>query len=121
MEFSKGNLSGFPVFKLKGKIMGEPKCELFCNELLELIDSDQKQIVLDFSQVRWINSTGIGMMLSCMKRSREKGGELYFTGIKGRVAYYFRITKLETELDLFETLDQAIQVLNASRILEGKK
>ncbi|MFQ5641646.1 MAG: STAS domain-containing protein [bacterium] len=64
--------------------------------------------------MRWINSLGIGLMLSCVKQLRENGGDLHFTGVRGRVAYYFEITKLDTELNIYENTDDALRQLTAT-------
>ncbi len=80
MQFIEKNIHGFPVIELEGKIMGDRKSVLFSDRLKQLIDSGKKNIILDFQKVRWMNSAGIGMILSCVKNLHKCGGDLYFVG-----------------------------------------
>ncbi|NIR47355.1 STAS domain-containing protein [candidate division KSB1 bacterium] len=116
MTFSEQKIEGFPVFELEGKIMGDKQSLILCDRLKEHINAGEKRILLDLSKVRWINSFAIGQMLSCLRQIRNNGGDLYFSGIQGRVAYYFKITKLETELKIYENVGTALEELTISSI-----
>ncbi|NIV96314.1 STAS domain-containing protein [candidate division KSB1 bacterium] len=111
MKFTEKNMEGLTVFELEGKIMGDSESISLCKRLKEVIDSGERHILLDFSSVRWINSPGIGGILACLNVIRKFGGDLLFTGLSGRVAYYFRITKLDTTLKIYEHIDAARRAL----------
>ncbi len=115
MKYFEKNIEGLSVFELEGKIMGDtPECMSLCNRVKEVITSGQKNIVIDFDRVRWINSTGIGYMLSCVTTLRREGGEVYFVGLHDRVGYYFKITKINTVLEIYKNVDEVVKKLSSS-------
>ncbi|NIV09806.1 MAG: STAS domain-containing protein, partial [Aliifodinibius sp.] len=65
-----------------------------------------------FEKVRWINSAGIGFMLSCVTTLRRQGGDVYFVGLHDRVEYYFKITKIDSVLQIYRSVDEVVK--NAS-------
>lgn len=108
MQFLEKHLQGIPVFELEGKIMGAGESVSLCDRLKEVVSSGVKNIILDFNNVRWINSPGIGMMLSCVTSLRREGGDVHFVGIEGKVAYYFKVTKLDTVLKIHNDQQEAL-------------
>ncbi|MFQ5751303.1 MAG: STAS domain-containing protein [bacterium] len=116
IQFSEKKIEGVPVFELEGKIMGASKSFSFCDRLTELVDSGEKNILLDFSKVQWINSAGIGMMMACVKKLRENGGDLHFVGLRGRVAYYFKISKIDSVLQMYQNRDEALKKVLSTEI-----
>lgn len=111
MTFIEKDIEGLPVFELEGKIIGDNETLRLCNRMKELISSGEKNIILDFSKVRWINSPGIGSMISCVMSLRKIGGDLHFVGLGERVGYYFKITKLDTILKSYENTDEVLRKL----------
>ena len=116
MTFFEKNIDGMPVFELDGKIMGGSESLPLCNRLLELIKSGKINILLDLNKVKWINSAGVGMLIACVKKLREKGGDLHFAGLHGRVEYYFKISKIDTVLKIYKNQDDAIRIISSDKI-----
>ncbi len=52
------------VLELSGKIMGGPDHEKFKAEVTDVLEKEFSKVVLDFSGVPWINSTGLGIIIS---------------------------------------------------------
>jgi anti-sigma B factor antagonist len=46
------------------------------NELVESLEAGARRLVIDMSRAEFCDSTGISVLLSAMKRSRDKGGDL---------------------------------------------
>ena len=113
MKYSEKNIEGLSVFELEGKIMGgTPECMSLCNRVKEVVASGKKNIVLDFERVRWINSEGIGFMLSCVASLRREGGDVHFVGLHDQVGYYFKITKIDTILQIYKHVDEVVKKLS---------
>ncbi|MFQ5769292.1 MAG: STAS domain-containing protein [bacterium] len=109
MKFSEIEMSRVPVFELTGKLMGGRESVDLSDRLKDLIVSGKKNIILDFSKVQWINSGGIGKILSWVMTLRREGGDIHFVGIKGKVDFYFKITKLYTVLKIYENKEEALE------------
>ncbi len=115
MKYFEKNIEGLSVFELEGKIMGgTPDCISLCNRVKEVIASGQKNIVIDFDRVRWINSAGIGFMLSCVTTLRREGGDVHFVGLHDRVDFYFKVTKIDTVLQIYKNVDEVVKKLSSS-------
>lgn len=108
MPFTEATFDRVKVFHLKGKIMGGPETQAVCDRLKELIASGTQSLVMDFSQARWINSNGIGVVMACLTSVRNSGGDVCFANLHGATQHYFRITKLDTVVNVFDSVDEAI-------------
>ena len=108
MEFTEETFGMVKVFHLKGKIMGGPESQLMCTHLKELIDSGTQSMVMNFRNVRWINSLGIGKIIACLTTLRNRGGDVHFANLRGAARHYFQITKIVTVVKVFESVEDGV-------------
>lgn len=108
-HFTEETDEGVKIFNLSGKIMGGPETQLMCGRIKSLIDEGQTAFVMNFRQVKWINSNGIGAILSCLISLRTRGGDLRFTGLHHAAKKYFLITKLDTVLQIYPSVTEAVK------------
>lgn len=108
MEYVEETAGQVKIFHLGGKIMGDAPTQALCHRLHELIDAGTRTLVMDFRQVRWINSTGIGVIIACLNAIRERGGDIRFANLHDASAQYFHISKLETVVQMFDDVEAAI-------------
>jgi anti-sigma B factor antagonist len=96
------------VLEVSGKIMGGPSHDKFKEEIKEIIESGHTNIVLDFNGVPWINSTGLGILISGYHAVKAAGGALKICNVKERVLSIFYISQLEKIFEVHETRDAAV-------------
>jgi anti-sigma B factor antagonist len=108
MEFTAEDRGRVKVFHLRGKIMGDPNTEVMCEYLKDLIIFGAKYLVMDFREVEWINSSGIGKIISCLTTLRQTGGDLRFANLHHMAQHYFHITKLESVVRSFNSVENAV-------------
>jgi anti-sigma B factor antagonist len=96
------------VLELSGKIMGGPDHDKFKAEIKQLIEEGYKDIVLDFAGVPWINSTGLGILISGYHSLRAAEGSMKVCAVKERVLSIFYISQLEKIFNVFETRAEAL-------------
>jgi anti-sigma B factor antagonist len=79
-------------------------------ELKDLVQAalDQGERRLDFSKTGYIDSSGLGALVSISKRIREAGGELRLSGLNEDLRSLFELTKLDTLFAINETPEQAL-------------
>ena len=65
------------------------------------------RVVLDLSQVDFIDSSGLGAIVASMKQLRE-AQHLDLAGLSPTVSKVFKLTRMDTVFDIFDTLDDAI-------------
>ena len=119
MKYSEKNIDGLPVFELEGKIMGGPQCDNLYHRMMDVIATGQSNLVLDFEKVQWMNSAGIGMMIQCVTRLRRDGGDLHFLGVHDKVKHYFGITKLDTVLKIYNSIDEVLSQLQPKKLVSN--
>jgi anti-sigma B factor antagonist len=64
-------------------------------ELYDIIDQGHRWIAIDLSNVDFMDSTGLGVLIGVLKRLREGDGSLALAGIKPAVSRVFEITGLD--------------------------
>ena len=108
LTFTEKKIGIVTVFHLDGKIIGDIYTRKLCNRIKTLNEENMKYIVFDFRNVKWLNSLGIGSLMGCLTSLRSKGGDLRFANVHNSALKYFKITKLDTVLDIFYTIDSAV-------------
>lgn len=72
------------------------------------------KIVIDFARVSYMNSTGLGMLVSAHMACRNREGFLRLANISKRINNVFLITKLAFVFDTFDSVDEAVAGVNRS-------
>ncbi len=78
------------------------------NRIRELIDEGRTEIVCDLTEVSFIDSSGLAVLVSGLKATREKGGWLKLTGANEQVARIFKITMLDRVFVMHATVEAAL-------------
>ena len=72
------------------------------------------RIVIDFARVSYMNSTGLGMLVSAHMACRNREGVLRLANISKRINNVFLITKLAFVFDTFDSVEEAVAGVNRS-------
>ncbi len=105
----KQNLAGdVMVLNLSGKIMGGPDHEKFQNEIKTLIADGHVDILLNMSKVNWVNSTGLGILVSAFHTLKKNGGQLKICEVSDRIDNILNVTQLKLVFETFESCDEAM-------------
>lgn len=78
-------------------------------ELMELLDGGDLKMLLDFSEVAYIASSGLRVLLKVAKRLQKEEGQLRLCGLNDTVIEVFRIAGFDKILAVFETRQQALE------------
>lgn len=109
MNFKVNERYNSVVIKLKGNVMGGPDASQFSQELKRLIDEGKKNVVADLSSVKFMNSSGLGILISGLTTMRNAGGDMKICGATDRVESLLMVTKLITVFDNYKTQDEAVK------------
>ena len=77
------------------------------NRLAELIDDGARCIVVDLTDTDFLDSTGLGALVSALKRLRMKDGEIRVVCAPGHVRKVFEITSLDRVFGMHDTVEEA--------------
>ena len=108
MKIKKRQKGEVTVLDLSGKIMGGDDFELFSNAIKELVNEGSIDIVLNLSKVKWINSTGLGLMVSAYTSLVKQGGRMKIAEVSERIDNILHVTQLELIFETFEKEDAAV-------------
>jgi anti-sigma B factor antagonist len=108
MKLTHKEIDGVIVLEPKGKIMGGPDATVLHDKLHDFIDQNQKKVVINLSKVEWMNSTGLGILISGLTTLRNNGGELKLACITDKIESLLTITRLITVFENYDNVEQAI-------------
>jgi anti-sigma B factor antagonist len=74
----------------------------------DALDQGQRRFVFDFTRTAYIDSSGLGALVSISKRVREAGGDLRLAGLNEDLRSLFELTKLDTLFSISETAAEAM-------------
>jgi len=71
--------------------------------------SQTNDFVFDASQVDFIDSTGLGCVVSCLRQSVENGGNVKIYGLQSKPRMVFEITRAYKIFEIFDDLETAVK------------
>ena len=77
-------------------------------QLIGLVSDGSTNLVLDLEGVDFLDSTGLGVIVSALKRVRTHGGDLRLVCTQARIRRLFEITGLDKAVPLLPSLDAAV-------------
>jgi anti-sigma B factor antagonist len=107
------------LIEFNGDLMGGPDASKFNEDLHDLIEKDQKEVVADLSNVKFMNSSGLGILIGGLTTMRNAGGDLRIAGADKRIESLLMVTKLLTVFNSYRTVDEAVQSYEDNPIGEG--
>ncbi len=107
MGFTVSNQGDVTVVEVEGQLIVGNRQELK-QKVLEDLEDGARKFVIDFSETGYIDSSGLGVLVSLSKKIREKGGELRLSNLNEDLRTLFELTKLDT---LFRIADDKAEAL----------
>jgi len=108
MKASTRQVDGVTIVDLSGRItLGEGSVVLR-DSIKDLLGKGQKKILLNLGDVSYIDSSGIGELVSAFTSVRNQGGELKLLNLTKKVHDLLQITKLYTVFDVKDDEASAI-------------
>jgi anti-sigma B factor antagonist len=76
--------------------------------VIDALDGGARKFVVDFSRTGYIDSSGLGVLVSLSKKIREQGGDLRLAGLNEDLQTLFELTKLDTLFAITRTAQEAL-------------
>ena len=109
MQYSVDERYNAVVITLRGNVMGGPDGSKLHGSLHDLKSEGKCNVVVDLAKVKFMNSSGLGMLISGMTTMRNAGGDLRLANAAKRIQSLLVVTKLITVFKHFESVDEAAQ------------
>lgn len=108
MRIKTNEKYGAVVVELKGNVMGGPEAQDFHDTLKKQLEGGKKNIVVDLSDVKFMNSSGLGMLISGYTSVKNQDGVLKLANATEKINSLLVITKLITIFEHYESVDEAV-------------
>lgn len=107
MEYKFNLKDDFLIVTMSGDLIGEENGPEIVSELEKHNTEGNLQVIIDISDVRYINSSGIGVLITMLTKVRNKEGELCLIKPSESVKKLLIITKLQAIFKVFDTISEA--------------
>lgn len=115
MNFNVSERYNCVVIEFKGNVMGGPDAVKLNEKLHELIEDDKTNIVADLGKVKFMNSSGLGMLIGGLTTMRKAGGDLRLANATDKIESLLVVTKLITVFKNYKSLDEAVESFSDSK------
>ncbi len=107
MDFTVESFGDIVVVRLPGDVLDAGNSKEFSRDVSSFLKENGK-VVFDMSQVQFVDSSGCGALMSCLRKLNSQGGELKFCHVTKPVSTLFRLIRMNRIFDIFETREEAV-------------
>ncbi len=108
MKIDSRTVGGVTILDIHGKItIGEGSVEIG-NKIRDLLAGGNQKVLLNLGDVSYVDSSGIGQLVSCYTSVSNQGGQLKLLNLTKRLEELLAITKLLTVFDCYSDENTAI-------------
>jgi len=100
------------IIDLSGKLMGGYDADVFRDLVHELIEKGMKKIIVNLAGIKWINSTGVGILITGYTTLRKNGGDLRLLNVSRKIESMLYVTKLNLIFECFDDEQEAVASYN---------
>ena len=96
------------IFYLSDNVMGGPDGTLLHDKLHQAQNEGATYAIIDLENVEFMNSSGLGMLISGMSTMRNGGGDLVLTKPSAKVQQLLQLTRLDAVFQQFPSVEEAL-------------
>ena len=112
MEIKSEHLEGIDVLFIREDRLDANNSEELKVEMRRLFESGAKDLIIDLKEIHFIDSSGLGALVSGYKNASALHGSLKLSNLQSQVKSMFELTRLHRVFDIFTTVDDALQSYN---------
>ena len=101
------------LITLKGNLLGENNAKPINDIVVDAIKNNEPNIIYDVKDLKYINSTGLSILISTLTKSRKAGGNLFLINIPNQLDSLLKITKLDEIFPECKDLEDALGRFNS--------
>lgn len=106
MNFAQEIKSNVLILRISGDLIGEDNGTRLVEAVNDAVSHQVKICVIDISDLRYINSSGIGVLITILTKFRNKGGEVYLMKPSESVKKLLAITKLNAIFQIIQSEEE---------------
>jgi len=114
MKFTIDKKDDITIIALRAALEGGPDTLQIRDEVKSRLGEGERRFLLDMQDAGFVNSTGIGVVVSMLSSIKSQGGMLKVCGVSDRARRAFVTTGVLQLFDVYPTQEDAIQAFNAA-------
>jgi anti-sigma B factor antagonist len=103
---------GVVVLAITGRLTGGPDADDFRRVIAQLVEAKESKVLFDLSGVPWMNSAGIGVLVSSLASLRNAGAHVKFLNLNERVIAILKVTRLVAVFESYFRREDALQAFH---------
>jgi anti-sigma B factor antagonist len=107
MEIAVDKIGSVVVAMLPVEELDASNSEEFKRDIAPVLEAHIR-LVLDLSQLRFVDSSGLGAMVSCLRQLSAKGGDLKLCGMSKQVRGLFELVRMHRIFDIYGAKEEAV-------------
>jgi len=108
MNITLDNKEDLTVLRLHEERLDAHNSQEFKDYLLRLLEGGSKALVLDLSDVHFVDSSGLGALLAGHKNAGLRDGRFALSGVQDRVRSMFELTRLHRVFEIHQSVEEAL-------------
>jgi anti-sigma B factor antagonist len=113
MKIKSREVDGVTVLDVSGEMYGGAENMELVNMVTELAKEKKLELLVNLSKVKWISSTGLGILVSARSRFSKEGGTIKLCHANDRVLGILGVTRLDMIFDVYPTETEALASFKA--------
>lgn len=114
IQFQSEVRDGVLLLSIEGNLIGEEVGSGIIDKANDAIQENIKECIIDITQVKYINSSGIGVLITLLTKFRNQDGELFIVNPSEHIKKLLVITKLMAIFKVANTIEEALNQIKES-------
>lgn len=110
MDMTIEKMGDVTVVELSGEQLDASNTKDFKRDIAPILESNSK-VVFDMSQLSFVDSSGLGAILSCLRLLNAAGGDLKLCGLSKPVRALFELVRMHRIFEIYTTREEAVRTL----------
>ena len=102
---------GIVICSLHGELIDKNQATDFIADIEKHLTAGNLKVVLDLTDLKYINSSGLNVLINILTKARKNGGEAVVASVSPKVKELFVITKLNTVFTVTDSVEKALSKL----------
>jgi anti-sigma B factor antagonist len=111
MEFKLEPMGNIMVMTIPGEILDAGNSQEFKSDIAPIL-AEHKRVVFDMSEMNFVDSSGCGALLSCLRTLRADNGDLKLCRISPQVQELFKLIRMDRIFHILEKREDAVEAFS---------
>lgn len=108
MEATQEKINDVTVITIPGDSLDANTAKEFKRDITDMLAKCSK-VIFDLSRLQFVDSSGLGAILSCLRQLNAAGGDLKLCGMNKPVRVLFELVRMHRIFDIYNSKDEAVQ------------